>query len=244
MKSYQFRQCTVGMLEDMFDIVETTYSDDLNTWFGRAKPIKIIAAERTALTNSQELLKTNLLGWNEQELALNFIGPVLASVRFTSATLKINLFAERLLSQVLTTSTNEDVLLSGRPDSFLASGLRDPRVPFFSFHEHKPEIEGDGDPVGQVLAAMLVGQAQNPDKSLPIYGCYVIGQNWYFLVLKDKSYTIASPFAATNKEVFDIFKTLKALKIIVEQRAALLNVNVQVTSVACTFEKYPPQNKT
>ena len=65
---------------------------------------------------------------------------------------------------------------------------------------------------------MLAGQAQNPDPSLPIYGCYVIGQNWYFLVLDGKNYTIASPFAATNKEVFDIFKALKALKIIISKR--------------------------
>jgi hypothetical protein len=218
MKSYQFKQCTVGMLEDMFNILEMPHSVVLNDWFKIGKSVKITSAERNNLLNSQELLKTNLLGWNEQELALNFIGPILSFVRFTSVELKFNLFAERLLNQILITTNQEEVQLSGRPDSLLASGLRDPRVPFFSFHEHKPEVDGDGDPVGQVLAAMLAGQAQNPDPSLPIYGCYVIGQNWYFLVLDGKNYTIASPFAATNKEVFDIFKALKALKIIISQR--------------------------
>ncbi len=206
------------MLEGMFDILEKKHSDVLNNWFRIAKSVKITSAERNNLLNSQDLLKTNLLGWNEQELALNFIGPILSFVRFTSVELKINLFAERLLSQILITTEQEEVLFGGRPDSMVASGLREPRVPFFSFHEHKPEVDGDGDPVGQVISAMLVGQAQNPDTSLPIYGCYVIGQNWYFVVLEGKNYTIASPFAATNKEIFDIFKILKALKSIIEER--------------------------
>ena len=223
MKGYQFRQCTVGMLDKMIGIRQSKNSDVLNEWIKLGKSIKLNTTERNILNLYQQTLISNLVSWNEQELALNFIGPVVALVQIGSDEKSYNLFAERAVSGILTTINGEEILFNGRPDTFVASGFREPEVPFFSFHEHKPEVEGDGDPVGQVLAAMLVGQAQNPDKSLPIYGCYVIGQNWYFLVLKDKNYTIASPFAATNKEVFDIFKTLKALKIIVEVRADLLN---------------------
>ena len=52
----------------------------------------------------------------------------------------------------------------------------------------------------------------------PIYGCYVIGQNWYFVVLENKTYTIASPFAATSPEIFDIYRLLKRLKAIVSDK--------------------------
>ena len=131
---------------------------------------------------------------------------------------KYNLFAERPLDATIKDINGEDISLAGRPDSIVASGFRSPQVPFFSFHEHKPEVDSSGDPVGQVLAAMMVGQAKNGNMEEPIFGCYVIGQNWYFLVLDNKNYTIATPFATTNKEIFDVVKMLKAMKVMIEER--------------------------
>lgn len=218
MRSYQFKQCTVSLLDKAIGIRQSKNSNVLNDWIKIAKSVKLTNTERSILHLYQETLISNLVSWNEQELALNFIGPVVALVQIGSDEKGYNLFAERPVSAVLTSVNGEEIALNGKPDCFIASGFREPEVPFFSFHEHKPEVDSSGDPVGQVLAAMLSGQAQNPEPHLPIYGCYVIGQNWYFLVLEGKSYTIASPYAATNKEVLDIFRTLKALKILVEAR--------------------------
>jgi hypothetical protein len=220
MQSYQFKQCTVSLLDKTFGIRQGKKSPVLNDWMKSAKSVKLKASEKAVLNLYQETLISNLVSWNEQELALNFIGPVVALVQIGSDEKGYNLFAERPVSGILTSVNGEDIAFNGKPDTFIASGFREPEIPFFSFHEHKPEIDGSGDPVGQVLAAMLVGQQQNIDAALPIYGCYVIGQNWYFLVLEGKKYTIASPFATTNKEIFDVFKVLKALKSIVEDRVS------------------------
>lgn len=214
MRSLTFKQCTVGLLEKNFGIEQTLHSETLDEWLNHQ--IAITTSEKENLVEQQEVLVFNLLGWNEQELALNFIGPVVSMLRFKSK--KFNLFAERPIEATLTTVDGSNLTLNGKPDGIIASGFRDPEVPFFSFHEHKQEIDSSGDPAGQVLAAMLVGQAQNVNPQLPIYGCYIIGQNWYFLVLEDKNYTIASPYSATNTELFDIFRILKAMKVIVEKR--------------------------
>jgi len=61
---------------------------------------------------------------------------------------------------------------------------------------------------------MLVGQALN-DNRQPIYGAYVIGSDWRFMVLKDKQYIISRNYSALTDEIFDILRILKALKQIV-----------------------------
>ncbi len=216
MKSYSFKQCSLAMLDKMFGLEQSENSDVLDSWLNQRGQMTVTPFEIAVIESLQHNMKRNIFAWNEQELALNFIGPLMSFVTFSSK--KFNIFAERLLDATLKDVHGEDVILSGKPDTFVASGFREPEIPFFSFHEHKPEIDSSGDPIGQVLAAMLVGQAKNNEIGQPIFGCYVIGQNWYFLVLEDKNYTIASPFATTNNEVFDVFKILKILKIIIEKR--------------------------
>jgi hypothetical protein len=216
MKSYNFRQCTIEMLEKLLGIEQTDSSEALETWLSRKDSIVVSDFEKAVIENMQQHMRRNILSWNEQELALNFIGPLLSFVTFSSK--KYNLFAERTLDATIKDVKGEDVNFAGKPDSMVASGFRSPEVPYFSFHEHKPEVDSSGDPIGQVLAAMLVGQAKNGKLEEAIYGCYVIGQNWYFLVLVDKFYTVATPFATTSVEIFDVFKMLKTLKQIIEER--------------------------
>ncbi len=217
MKSYTFRDCNLELLETLFGLEETTSSESLDKWLKEKAEISDL--EKAMILLYQRNLVYNRFSWNEQELAINFIGPLIGMLQFT--TKEFNLFAERTLEETIQSVDNEDIRLSGKPDSLIASGRRSPKIPFFSFHEHKPETEGGGDPGGQVLAAMLVGQTKNKDYDKPMYGCYVIGQNWYFLVLENKKYTIAPPFAATSKAIFDIYRVLKALKNSIEAHFGL-----------------------
>jgi hypothetical protein len=131
-------------------------------------------------------------------------------VNFSSK--KSNLFSERLIEASI-----DDWRLHGRPDSFLASGRREPEIPFFAFQEYKKMTDPDGDPAGQALAAMLAGQALN-NNDLPIYGCHVIGSNWYFMALKGKEYAMSGDYSALDNKIFDIFRILKILKGIVADR--------------------------
>jgi len=170
--------------------------------------------EKTITTHYQQRLLENISAWNEQELSLGFIGPILNVVVF-KVPYRLNLFAQRSISKVIGAYE-----LIGKPDGMLASGFQEPEIPYFSFHEYKKELKSSGDPAGQNLAAMLIGQAYNEDK-LPIYGCYVVGRNWFFMVLQGKEYAISKAFSADDQDIFEIVKILKSLRSILFQRLGI-----------------------
>ena len=84
---------------------------------------------------------------------------------------RYNLFVQRHIEAKL-----NDYLLAGEPDGLIASGYYEPEIPYFAFSEYKRQRDPNGDPAGQALAAMLVGQRLNPHPQ-PVYGCYVIGRD-------------------------------------------------------------------
>ncbi len=130
-----------------------------------------------------------------------------------------NHFSQREVS-----GTVDKYFLSGKPDSMVASGRREPEKPFFAFQEYKRELDPDGDPAGQALAAMLVGQ-QMEEVPKTMYGCYVVGSVWKFMALNtDRKYAISQDFSATNEYIFEIFRILKNLKNIVIERTSSKNL--------------------
>ncbi|MEM1123058.1 MAG: hypothetical protein AAGJ18_21630 [Bacteroidota bacterium] len=153
----------------------------------------------------QERLIENLDVWNEYDLSMGFIGPILNLINFT-VPYKLNLFSQRSIS-----ATIGNYELIGKVDGVLASGFQEPEISYFSFHEYKKDVNSSGDPIGQNLAAMLIGQQQNQEDEV-IYGCYVVGRLWYFMVLKGKEYAISKDYSTTDEEIFDIIKILKALR--------------------------------
>jgi hypothetical protein len=122
---------------------------------------------------------------------------------------KIGYFLERPLSGII-----GDYELSGVVDGMIATGIRNPHTPYFCFHEYKRSIENQGSPDGQVLAAMLVAREKNQNQ-LPIYGLFVVGIVWNFVVLKGNDYCISRAYLADNHDVFTIFRMMKALKQII-----------------------------
>ncbi|MEM8527595.1 MAG: hypothetical protein AAGG68_23335 [Bacteroidota bacterium] len=206
MERVNFSSCTLLYLEETFSLESPFNLEVLDNWLNM--PMEISKVEKQQLLGFRELLELNVLHWNEQELSLNFIGPLFAMVRYTNP--KFNFFAQRSLR-----ATIDDIELFGKTDGMIASGYRSPKLPYFAFHEFKKEADSTGDPAGQNLAAMLAGQALN-DRKTPIYGCFVNGQNWYFMALEEKKYAISKAyFSATEKGIFDIFRILKGLKQIV-----------------------------
>lgn len=108
------------------------------------------------------------------------------------------------------------IQLSGTLDMVVATGFQVPKNPFFCVHErnaarYKQELKRDGDPKGQLLVEMIALQAINQSEN-PIYGCYVLGRNWYFVVLKGKQYAVSDAFVATQEDIYLIFKMLKKVK--------------------------------
>lgn len=167
--------------------------------------------ETQYLVYLRQILDFNVHDWNEYELDSHFIGPVFTLVNFSSK--KFNHYSQRFLK-----GTVNGYVLSGKPDGIVSAGRREPEVPYFAFQEYKRELDPDGDPAGQALAAMLVGQSFNEDLSIPIYGCYINGSIWKMMVLVGNEYTITNGFNALTDDIFKIFKILKALKNIVIER--------------------------
>ncbi len=142
--------------------------------------------------------------WNEEELKIKFIGPLveLASLRGEG----FRTFYDRPISAMV-----NGIKLFGKLDMFVASGFQTPIHPFFCVHEYKQENNREGDPKGQLLAEMLAVQALNANDK-PIYGCYVLGRNWFFVLLQNKHYTISDAYVATQSDIFTIFKLLVEVK--------------------------------
>ncbi|MFN8493334.1 MAG: hypothetical protein U0350_37395 [Caldilineaceae bacterium] len=216
MQTYNFRQCTLTMLDKLFGLRQVFASPILDQWLQRK--ITLSDYELQTLQELRSLLTLNVPGWNEQELALHFIGPLLSLVRFTEP-YRFNLFAERKIGAVITGHDGE-IELSGEPDGIIATGFREPEIPLFAFTEYKRQLDPNGDPAGQTLAAMLVAQRLNP-KPHPIYGCYVIGRDWFFMVLSENHYIISTGHNALQpSELEDILRILKNLKLMILELTA------------------------
>ncbi len=201
----RFGDSTLVKLEDTFGLKQRRTLPVLEQWL--VVQAEVSDLEKQILGIFQEGLMANVHDWNEQELSLHFIGPLFSLVKFTTE--QFNLFAERTFSAII-----EGIELKGEPDGMVASGFREPKKPYFCFQEYKKFKNPEGDPAGQCLAAMLAAQELNETK-YPVYGCYVIGHDWYFMVLQGREYAMSQVYAATRDDIFDIFRILKALKQII-----------------------------
>lgn len=206
MEQLPLTDCTLTLLDERFDLRRSMRCPLLDEWLNARKKVKLSTYEHHKIQDLQDLLAVNFEGWNEQELALHFIGPIFSSVNFTEM-YRFNLFSQRFV-----TATIGNYIVTGKPDGIIASGFREPRKPYFAFNEYKPEVDPDGDPAGQALGAMLIGQTLNNNEQ-PIYGCYIIGSNWRFMLLIGKSYCVSEPLSALTDDVFDIVRVLKVLKV-------------------------------
>lgn len=206
MEKLRFRDCTLTLLDRRFGLRLSFSNPLLDQWLQSATTVT--ETERERLQELRKLLTLNVTGWNEQELSLQFIGPLLTIVQFMEF-YRFNLFAQRYIGSVI-----NDVEISGEPDTIIATGYREPEIPMFAFTEYKRQIDPQGDPAGQTLAAMLVGQALNGNQH-PVYGCYVVGSDWRFMLLDGKHYLISRDYSALSDEIYDILRILKTLRAII-----------------------------
>jgi hypothetical protein len=205
-----FKEWTLTKLENTFGIQQILDRDYglLKKWQDLSQTISISDFEKQTLLNLQRPLEWGGRGWNECELENKFISPVFMTAQFDDK--KIGYFLERPLKGIV-----GDYELSGIVDGMIAKGFRDPDKPFFCMHEYKRSVDNDGQPDAQTLAAMLVVQAEESGRK-PVYGLYIVGLNWNFMVLNGNEYCISKSFNAEDEEIFDIFRMLKALKHIIK----------------------------
>ncbi|MDZ7876681.1 MAG: hypothetical protein U5L45_03380 [Saprospiraceae bacterium] len=155
--------------------------------------------------------------WNEDELKFFFLSHIITLVDFTKPKVYSS-FSQRTIATVRKDVNQNDVNLRGRVEFLVATGEQIPRQPFFFIHEYKPLNKSTpSDPLGQLLITMVATQTLNKVER-PLYGTYIRGSSWQFVVLENNQYAVSEPYEAVkNHELFKIFSILKRCKSYIEE---------------------------
>ncbi|MCU0443689.1 MAG: hypothetical protein MUE85_02145 [Microscillaceae bacterium] len=194
-------------IENEFNLTSVENLSLLTEWLNVS--IKLSVTEKQTIVDLRNKLRKKADAWNEDELKFFFISPLINLVNYNSD--KYSAFTQRPLSAKI-----KDVEVSGRVEFMLAKGKQNPREPFFFLHEYKQERKRDNDPLGQLLISMLAAQENNTLKH-PLYGCYVTGRFWFFVVLEGDKYATSLAYDATQDDIFQIVASLQEIKNYIEK---------------------------
>ena len=179
----------------------------LEQWL--ANETEFTAVEKQELERLRNKLQDNAEVWNEDELKFFFLSHLIDLVGYESPYYKA--FTQRKLS-----ATIGNIELTGVVDYMIATGIQNPRQPFFFIHEYKQERKREADPLGQVLSEMLAAQAKN-EYRYPIFGSYVVGRFWFFVVLAENQYSVSLAYDSTKDDIFKIVSILRKVKDYIEE---------------------------
>ncbi len=197
-------------VKQTFGIQEVEKNIHLEAWL--AANIDTTETELQQLEKLRLRLHKKVKYWNEDELKFFFISQLIDLVDFNSNK-QYAAFTQRILSAKILTVQKEIMPLRGRVEWFVATGEQIPQHPFFFIHEYKPHIKSTpSDPLGQLLIAMVVANELNQDK-IPLYGAYIIGKHWQFIVLETNMFAESISLDATQMDdLLQIFRMLKDAK--------------------------------
>jgi hypothetical protein len=204
-----FKDWTRDKLKKRFGLKRVYVHDALSNWYEMSKNLEIDDYEQKTLDRLLEDLVRYVDYWNEDEVKLKLIAVILTLVRFDTE--DISGFSQR---ELIGTVDGEE--LKGFPDFMVARGKQEVEAPFFFLHEYKKELDNNSpDPAAQCLSAMLLAYEQNlaiPEMAgMPIHGAYIIGRQWFFVILQDREYAVTNSLAATHKdEIVEILRYVKA----------------------------------
>jgi hypothetical protein len=78
----KFSECTIPFLEKRFGLVENDELESLNDCLSMESELSEF--QKMSLLFHQKELKFNIWNWNEQELSLHFIGPMISLSEFST----------------------------------------------------------------------------------------------------------------------------------------------------------------
>ena len=195
-------------VENTFGIKRVKNPQILTDWIN--SPSQISDSIKTLLAIIQERLIDNADAWNEDEFKMFFIAPLLSQMPLEIDDFKP--FTQRTLSAKFPELNLE---VSGKVEFVIARGKQRPKQPYFFLHEYKQERRRENDPLGQLLISMVAARQNNEIKT-PLYGCFVVGRDWFFVVLEEHQYSVSLAFDATKThELYQIVAALSAMPAIV-----------------------------
>jgi len=192
-------------LIEMFQLerLVKTQTSRMQSWL-TAEPATFDAVEQANFDKIYNNAVDKIAGWSEEDLKMKFISYVLPLGHLEDNGRFLTYF-EKTIS-----ATIEGHYLSTKTDFMVATGILDkPKKPYFHFQEYKPHKKPTGDSMAQLLEAMLIAQHENKNEK-PIYGCEIVGKNWNFVVLEDKSYCVSKTYDCTEKE--ELLKIIAILR--------------------------------
>jgi hypothetical protein len=209
-----FEKWQIQEVELTFGIKKIKNFALLDEWLAADEPITPF--ERDWVERMRLNIEEKGKFWNEDELKFQFISPYLSIFDFKKTDVYTS-FSQRILStKAKDVNGNEDIL-RGRVEWFVAKGKQIPLHPIFFIHEYKPALKSTpSDPLGQLMIAMYASQILNKDDN-PLYGIYVLGEFWYFVVLKGSTYAESRAYDMTQAaQIEQVTKILKRTKIYIE----------------------------
>jgi hypothetical protein len=199
------------ILIEAFDLQRIfEYSQQLKHWLSVENNLD------TDTTHKLELLKQRLIEnvdfWYEEDLKMKFLAFLIDMAGYENEKQYKTYYDKEIETEI------NGLKLKVRADFMIAKGVGSlVRKPYFCFHEFKKDKKYNGDPIGQLLSAMLIAQQTNNNQK-SIYGVYIVGRMWYFVNLQGNTYCISNAYNATETDdLHAILLILRKLKTIIKE---------------------------
>ncbi len=205
-------QWNEGMVMDTFGL-KKLYSEQipiLIDWISANEDLTDI--DTVHLEKLRKKAELKIEAWNEEELKMQYLSFIVEYANYNDDDENYNIYFERPISAEV-----EGHKINVIVDFMIAQGVMEYiKRPYFCFHEYKREKKFNDDPIAQVLLAMLAAREKNKNNK-PLYGAYIIGRNWRFMVMENKNFAVSEPLSCTDKEdLFKIISILRKFKIIIK----------------------------
>lgn len=150
-----YSEAELIQLFDLNRLLGNEQHPTIKYWTNVANPLLSIG-ETEWFEQILEDAQKNLVGWQEEDLKMNFISFVLRLGHLRSNKY-FNVYCEKTL-----TATVKGYPLKTKTDFMIAKGIWDkPQHPYFHFQKWKPHKKPTGDSMAQLLEAFLIAQSIN-----------------------------------------------------------------------------------
>lgn len=205
---YSFSKMSMKTLESLVDIEKSINHSKFNKWFNDSFVVseEIISFFDRLIVENIDLVAD----YNEEDLKVNLIIPILSKVRFKSFENHFRGFYELSIEY-----KTEKFIFSGTTDFLVSKGLIKSKKPYFFIQEFK-KGKNNSDPEPQLLAELISAIEINNETSMK--GAFIIGAIWNFVILEklDKDtyqYVVSHNFDSTKiGDLKDIYKNLMFIK--------------------------------
>ncbi len=197
-KILNFRSATLEKLMEIVNIEQADEENKFLKWF--SYKYELSKEEKIFLKNLIKKNKFYLNSYNEQTLIAKFIAILLYKVNFS------NKYIKDWYEYAINCKLNGWTLV-GYPDFFVATGINEPKKPYFFLQEYKKGVNFNGNPEYQVLAAMLAAITLNNTNT--IKGGYIIGAYWKFMILNKLENGNYEYFVSKGFDCLDFYELKK-----------------------------------